>query len=124
LELNFSEEELKAWVHPVATILCRKVSELPIFSIKDHGSRTSGPRYRLNLKKDYMLGYYRVLSAFCQRDWFLAAWLSSKNLLMDLELLYTLAVPSPEEVDKLVTDGSRQVYHETLPSYHHMKQTY
>ena len=45
------------------------------------------------------------------------AWLSSPTFNEDLENLYLMTLPSNEEVELMLSgDGSKTIYHETVPS--------
>ena len=52
------------------------------------------------------------------------AWLQSDTLIDDLENMYLLNMPSKDEIEWLVTMGTKNFYHESLSSTASYKHAY
>ena len=82
MEVHFSGEQLVQWVKLFMSIVCKKVSELPI------------QKYENLSRREYELGHMKIILMLTERDSFLYAWLCSETLYQDLEYLYSMHLPS------------------------------
>ena len=114
IEIHFPVEQLNQWLWPFMTAVCRKVSEI---SLGTEEGETAN-------RREYQLGYARLLLAFVERDAFLYSWLGSPRLQQDLEMLYFMSMPSLEELQSFLSAGSMKVYHDAIPGSEGLKVGY
>lgn len=108
------------WLCPFMSIVCRKIAETQVLGINEHKTH----RRMYDLKRDYELGYIRIISSVIERETLMHAWLQSETLIDDLENMYLLNMPSKDEIEWLVTMGTKNFYHESLSSTASYKHAY
>ena len=108
IEIHFSIDQLIEWITPFFSIICKKISEVSLAKAEPVARR------------EYDLNYMKVVILLIQRENFMYAWLCSETLYQDLEYLYHMHLPSPQEFDKLFP----VVYHELVPGLEHNKHSY
>lgn len=99
IEVHFPAEELNILVGQLLSGICRKVTRLPVLAINE------GRNHQKNYepKRDYSLGIIRIVDTLIEKDFIMHAWLKSPKLHEDLENLYSLCMPTKDEVDCLVS---------------------
>lgn len=120
MEAHFAQEDLSRFVAALVSATCRKIGRLPVLVINEfkHQKRT------YEAKRDYALGIIRIVEELISRDAILYAWLRSSSFSEDLDGLYSLCMPCREEVDSLVTQGTKKFYHPALPGSESLRFTY
>ena len=71
-------------------------------------------------RREYELNYMKIIIELIQRDPFMYAWLCSETLYQDLETLFSMHLPSQQELDRLVP----YVYHELVPGTEQYQHAY
>lgn len=120
MEAHFAPEDLSRFVGTLLSATCRKIGRLPVLVINEfkHQKRT------YESKRDYALGIIRVVEVLIERNAILYAWLRSTSFSGDLDWLYSLCMPSRDEIDSLVSQGTKKFYHPALPGSETLRFTY